>query len=101
MLDQLCAFLHMNKSICRSNAASVPGSLPLHANALRLVGSISSRLTSFLCGYRKLSTHSEPGGMVLVRTAQEAGSKAIPPHLEPTVTARPSMTSQACQRQGD
>lgn len=79
VLDQLSALLHMNKSIFRSHAASIPGSLLLHANGFGLVGSISSRITSFLCGYRKLSTHSELGGMVLVRTAQEAGSKAIPP----------------------
>lgn len=103
MLDQLSALLHINKSDFRSHAASVPESLPLHANVLRLVESISSRITSFLCGYRKLSPHSELGGMVLVRTAQEAGSKAILPLTRSPVHChyKSKHDKPACQRQDD
>lgn len=78
LLVQFFAHLPMNKSVFGNHAASTPGSLPLHTHVCSsFVGSISSGITSFLCGYREFSPHNQLGEMVLVRGTQEAGVKAI------------------------
>lgn len=68
-VEAICLF---NFSLISNGSKPPPFLDPSHCKLSRLVGSISSRIISFLCGHRKFSTHSKPGGLVVARGVQEA-----------------------------